>query len=95
MKLISRYTFCFLLLSIWVACKSPQKQVASPVSGTPTSDLTEKEELDFAYLFFEASKDRIIRKRSLNFLRRSASTHEMRLHIMSFLKCICKTGMPI
>ena len=60
MKLISRYTFCFLLLSIWVACKSPQKQVASPVSGTPTSDLTEKEELDFAYLFFEASKDKIL-----------------------------------
>jgi tetratricopeptide (TPR) repeat protein len=59
MNIISRFAFYIILTTACVACKSPQKQatVATPSSS---SVLTEKEELDFAYLFFEASKDKML-----------------------------------
>jgi tetratricopeptide (TPR) repeat protein len=59
MNLISRVAFYIILTTACVACKSPQKQAAV---ATPSSSsvLTEKEELDFAYLFFEASKDKML-----------------------------------
>jgi tetratricopeptide (TPR) repeat protein len=60
MKLISRYILCFLVAVSIAACKSPQKQATAPKQESSTSTLTEKEELDFAYLFFEASKDKIL-----------------------------------
>ena len=59
MNINSRFAFYLIIATVFVACKSPQKQAAV---ATPSSSsvLTEKEELDFAYLFFEAEKDKML-----------------------------------
>jgi tetratricopeptide (TPR) repeat protein len=59
MNFISRFAFYIFLTTACVACKSPQKQAAVATSSS-SSVLTEKEELDFDYLFFEAEKDKML-----------------------------------